>query len=376
MLENQQRLNESYQYNLHLFNELDKAKLKVEEQEQIEQEIDKLNHIEEIKINLAEAHSSAFLDDIGIQSLLNKFVANMSKISSYSADYKLLFERISSVKIEFDDIANELDNLLETVEFDPSELEKLNHRLELIYNLQKKHNVASVAELLTIKDDLFEKISTVDNFSQTIEIKEKELKSLALKIDSIATEIHQKRSKAIPILKEKLETILSNLGMANTRFKFKLEPGNTYFNNGKDVLQIQLSANKGVNFGDLKKIASGGEMSRIMLAVKAILSEFLKLPTIIFDEIDSGVSGDISQKMAEIMREMSTNMQVITITHLPQIAAKGHWHYKVFKTELTNNVVTEIRQLNENERITEIAEMLSGKNISQTALDHAKQLLN
>jgi DNA repair protein RecN (Recombination protein N) len=376
LLENQNKFNESYQYNLHLFTELDNAKLKAGEQEQIEQELDKLNHIEEIKINLAEAHSTAFLDDLGIQSLLNKFVANMSKIASYSADYKQLFERINSVKIEFDDIANELDNMLDTVDFDPSELEKLNHRLELIYNLQKKHNVTSIIELQTIKEQLFEKIQAVENFSFTIEKMEKELQDLASKTNAIALIIHKKRVKAIPVLKEKLETILSNLGMANTRFKFNLEQANTYFSNGKDILQIQLSANKGVNFGDLKKIASGGEMSRIMLAVKAILSEFLKLPTIIFDEIDSGVSGDISQRMAEIMREMSINMQVITITHLPQIAAKGHWHYKVFKTELANNVVTEIRQLDENERIAEIAEMLSGKNISQTALEHAKQLLN
>lgn len=376
LLENQSKFNESYQYNLHLFNELDLAKLTNGEQEQIEQELEILNHIEEIKLNLAEAHTTAFLDELGIQNSLNKFAANLAKIASYSVDYASLFERISSVKIEFNDIANELDGLLENVEFDPLQLEKLNHRLELIYNLQKKHNVATVVELLTIKDQLFEKIQAVENFAGTIQTIEKELNALAVKIDTIAQEIHQKRVKAIPILKNKLETILANLGMANTRFKFILEQSPTYFSNGKDVLQIQLSANKGANFGELKKIASGGEMSRIMLAVKAILSEFLKLPTIIFDEIDSGVSGDIAQKMAEIMCQMSANMQVITITHLPQIAAKGHWHYKVFKTEMANNVVTEIRQLNENERIAEIAEMLSGKNITQTALEHAKQLLN
>lgn len=376
LLENQNKFNESYQYNLHLYNELDLAKLTNGEQEQIEQELEILNHIEEIKLNLAEAHTTAFLDELGIQNSLNKFAANLAKIASYSVDYASLFERISSVKIEFNDIANELDGLLENVEFDPLQLEKLNHRLELIYNLQKKHNVTTVVELLTIKDQLFEKIQAVENFAGTIETIEKELNALAVKIDTIAQEIHQKRVKAIPVLKNKLETILANLGMANTRFKFILEQSPTYFSNGKDVLQIQLSANKGANFGELKKIASGGEMSRIMLAVKAILSEFLKLPTIIFDEIDSGVSGDIAQKMAEIMCQMSANMQVITITHLPQIAAKGHWHYKVFKTEMANNVVTEIRQLNENERIAEIAEMLSGKNITQTALEHAKQLLN
>jgi len=192
----------------------------------------------------------------------------------------------------------------------------------------------------------------------------------------LAKTIFQQREKAIPVLIKKLENSLSNLGMENTRFQFKLNHSNQYFTNGKDALELLISANKGVNFGELKKVASGGEMSRIMLSVKAILSEYLKLPTIIFDEIDTGVSGDVSQKMAEIMQQMSENMQVISITHLPQIAAKGKQHYKVYKQDVGNNIVTQLKALSEEERISEIAEMLGGKNITTTAIEHAKELLS
>jgi DNA repair protein RecN (Recombination protein N) len=182
--------------------------------------------------------------------------------------------------------------------------------------------------------------------------------------------------KSIPVLVDKLEKLLSVLGMKNTRVRFNLKHSENYFVNGKDELELLISANKGQSFGELKKIASGGELSRIMLSIKAILSEYKNLPTIIFDEIDSGVSGDISQKMADIMSQMSTNMQVITITHLPQIAAKGNQHYKVYKQDINNHILTKLKKLNFDERIVEIAEMLSGKDYSATAIEHAKQLLN
>jgi DNA repair protein RecN (Recombination protein N) len=175
---------------------------------------------------------------------------------------------------------------------------------------------------------------------------------------------------------KKLEKISSKLGMENTRFQFNLIQTDHYFSNGKDELKLLISANKGVKFGELKKIASAGELSRIMLSVKTILSKYLKLPTIIFDEIDAGVSGDISQKMAEIMLQMSKNMQVIAITHIPQIAAKGQQHYKVFKEDVSNNIVTQLKELSPRDRVHEIAEMLSGKNSTTTAIEHAKQLLS
>ncbi len=372
----QEAAKEQYEYNLHLYTELEKANLKTDEQETLEQQLDKENNIEEIKLNLTEAQALAVNEEIGMQALLVSFTANLNKIKSYAAEYKELYDRVLSMKIELDDIVAEIESLNENVEFDPSELEKLNDRLQLIYNLQKKHFVNSVAELIEIKEQLSIKVDAVQNSSTKIKAKELEIKSVSEKIDKLAISIYNERTKAIPILIKKLETILSNLGMENTRFKFDINHTNNYFYNGKDELDLLISANKGVNFGELKKIASGGELSRIMLGVKSILSEYSKLPTIIFDEIDTGVSGDVSQKMADIMQQMSANMQVITITHLPQIAAKGQQHYKVYKEDINNNIITQLTQLNSNERVKEIAEMLSGKNISETAIEHAKQLLN
>ncbi len=372
----QETANQNYEYNLHLYEELKKAKLQTDEQEVIEQSLDKLNNIEEIKLNLSEAQALALSEEVGLQTLLNSFVASLHRIEMYSNEYKELYERVLSLKIEFDDIAGEIENFNENVDFDPLELQKLNDRLQLIYNLQKKHLVNTIVELIQKQEELSVKVDAVENSSAAILEKEKEISSVAEKIDKLAKAIFQEREKAIPVLIQKLENILENLGMENTRFKFNIIHTKQYFQNGKDELQLFISANKGANFGELKKIASGGEMSRIMLSVKAILSEYLKLPTIIFDEIDTGVSGDVSTKMADIMQQMSINMQVITITHLPQIAAKGKQHYKVYKEDIENNIVTKLKELSEIERIDEIAEMLGGKDISKTAIEHAKQLLN
>lgn len=374
--EHQEAEKEKYEYNLYLYEELTAVNLKIGEQLEIEQTLDRLNNIEEIKINLSEAQSTALTEEIGIQTLLNSLTNNFNKIAAFSSDYKELYERVLSLKIDFDDITNEIENANEHVNFDPSELEKLNDRLQLLYNLQKKHSVSSVEELLNIQEELSVKVDAVQNSSTIIKEKEEEVKEVAVKIDALAKNIYNKRLKAIPVLIKKLEKILSNLGMENTRFKFDIIHSNSYFSNGKDELQLLISANKGANFGELKKVASGGELSRIMLAVKSILSTYLNLPTIIFDEIDTGVSGDVSQKMADIMQEMSVNMQVITITHLPQIAAKGQQHYKVYKQDISNNIVTQLKVLTHNERITEIAEMLGGKNITTTAIEHAKELLS
>ena len=372
----QELAKEQYEYNLHLVDELSKANLQNGEQQVAEQSLDKLNNIEEIKLNLSEAQSVAFNDEVGLKALLNSITNNTNVISSYSDEYKDLHERILSVKIEFDDIASEIENANETVDFDASELQKLNDRLQLIHNLQKKHAVNTISELLTIQEELSVKVDAVENSSAIISKKEAELKHVSEKIDKLAKSIFKQRQKAIPVLIKKLEKKLVNLGMENTRFQLNLNHSDQYFNNGKDELKLLISANKGVNFGELKKIASGGELSRIMLSIKSILSEYLKLPTIIFDEIDTGVSGDVSQKIADIMQEMSKNMQVITITHLPQIAAKGKQHYKVYKEDIANDIVTNLKELAYNERITEIAEMLGGKNITETAVEHAKQLLN
>ena len=365
-----------YDYNSHLYNELLEAKLIEDEQELLEEKLDKINNVEEIKQNLSEALQLTTDENIGIQNLLFSLEQKLAKIASYSGEYQELLDRISSVKIESDDIIGEIETAYESVDFNPTEAEQLNDRLQLIYNLQKKHYVNTISELLTIQSELFKKVNTVENAEQSLLDQETIVKGIANKLDAVALKISDARSKIILKLSKQLADILADLGMPHARFQIKNTLSENYYKNGKDSLEFLFSANKGGQYGELKKVASGGELSRVMLAIKKILSENSQLPTIIFDEIDSGVSGEISNKMAHIMSQMSQKMQVITITHLPQIAAKGNQHYKVFKEEVNNITITNLKQLSEDERIVEIAEMLSGKNISDTALTHAKELLN
>jgi DNA repair protein RecN (Recombination protein N) len=365
-----------YDYNSHLYNELLEAKLLEDEQEFLEEKLDKINNVEEIKQNLSEALQLTTDENIGIQNLLFSLEQKLAKIASYSGEYQELLDRISSVKIESDDIIGEIETAYESVDFNPTEAEQLNDRLQLIYNLQKKHYVNTISELLTIQSELFKKVNTVENAEQSLLDQETIVKGIANKLDAVALKISDARSKIILKLSKQLADILADLGMPHARFQIKNTLSENYYKNGKDSLEFLFSANKGGQYGELKKVASGGELSRVMLAIKKILSENSQLPTIIFDEIDSGVSGEISNKMAHIMSQMSQKMQVITITHLPQIAAKGNQHYKVFKEEVNNITTTNLKQLSEDERIVEIAEMLSGKNISDSALTHAKELLN
>lgn len=372
----QREANQQHDYNLHLFNELNDANLEIDEQEILEEKLEKLNNIEDIKINLSEALEISINEEIGLQTLLNTLENRLSKISSFSKEYKDLSDRITSVKIELDDIVSELEDENENVEFNPNEAEELNDRLQLIYNLQKKHYVNSNKELLEILEELSNKIIAVESSEEVINQKESEIKEVEQKLNDLAEKISKARQKVIPSLQSALQSLLSDLGMQNARFSIKVNLKDSYFSNGKDELQFLFSANKGGSFGELKKVASGGELSRIMLAIKKILSENISLPTIIFDEIDTGVSGEISNKIATIMQQMSKQMQVITITHLPQIAAKGNNHYKVYKEDINNTTTTNLRLLSPDERIVEIAEMLSGKEFSETAITHAKELLN
>ena len=365
-----------YDYNSHLYNELFEAKLIEDEQELLEEKLEKINNVEEIKQNLSEALQISTDENIGIQNLLYSLEQKLTKIDSYSKEYQELSDRISSVKIELDDIIGDLESAFEQVDFNPSEATQLNDRLQLIYNLQKKHYVNSISELLTIQSALLLKVNTVENAEQSILDQETIVKGIANKLDAVALKISEARSKIILKLSKQLADILADLGMPHARFQIKNTPSENYYKNGKDSLEFLFSANKGGQYGELKKVASGGELSRVMLAIKKILSENSQLPTIIFDEIDSGVSGEVSNKMAHIMSQMSRKMQVITITHLPQIAAKGNQHYKVYKEEVNHITTTNLKQLSEDERIVEIAEMLSGKSISDTALTHARELLN
>lgn len=371
-----QEASKEQDYNSFLLEELLAAKLKSGEQEELESVFEQLNNVELIKESLDRAVSIAEEEQFGVQHNLKEIRASLQKIASFSPDYNSLFERITSVSIELDDIVSELNQKAESLMSDPGQLELVNQKLQTIYNLQQKHQVKTVDELLLIQNDLDKKVISVDNLQQEIETAEKEITESASKLDVIAKAISEKRQKAIPVLTEKLIAILELLGMPNVRFKIEVSLSENYHANGKDDLQFLFAANKGSDFGLMKKTASGGEMSRIMLAVKSILAQYQKLPTIIFDEIDTGVSGEIAHKMGEIMKEMSKTMQVFAITHLPQIAAKGNTHFKVFKSVVGDQTQSELKLLSADERVIEIAQMLSGKDISDSAINHAKALLN
>lgn len=363
-------------YNEFLYRELETANLKEGELEELEQQHQALSNVEFIKENLDKLLVVANDDEFGILKNLKEFKATLQKNVGFSNEYHALFERANSILIEFDDIVKELNRQSDLVFNDPAKLEVINQKLQLIYNLQKKHNVLTIEELIKITTDLESKVVSVSTLETEIAVLEDRIKDFELQLDAIGNTISTSRREAIPNLSEKLISILNQLGMPNVRFKIEIIASAVYHSNGKDTLQFLFSANKGTEFGLLKKVASGGEMSRIMLAVKSILSQYSKLPTIIFDEIDTGVSGEIANKMAEIMTDMSKSMQVFAITHLPQIAAKGSNHYKVFKTVTGETTVSELKLLSNEERIIEIAEMLSGKDISDSAMNHAKALLN
>ena len=376
-LENSQReANQQYDYNSHLFKELEVANLKIDEQHQLEEKLERLNNIEEIKLNLSEALQIAITDEIGVQSLVNNLENRLSKIAPFVKEYQNLLERITSVKIEIDDIVSEIENENDGIDFNTNEADEINDRLQLLYNLQKKHYVDSVEALLKVYEELSKKVLQVENADEVIHNKREEIRTVSEKLDAIAMIISKARIASLPKLTKELESLLADLGMENARFSIKIKPTEDYLSNGKDELLFLFSANKGGNYGELKRVASGGELSRIMLSVKNVLSKNTQLPTIIFDEIDTGVSGEISNKIAAIMQQMSHHMQVISITHLPQIAAKGSSHYKVYKEEIKGVTTTNLKRLSSDERIVEIAEMLSGKDISDSALTHAKELLN
>ncbi len=376
LIENQQDFNKEYDYNSFLLKELEEAKLKPGELPELEEQYETLINIEEIQERLSAAVSSIASEEIGVSDLLNAIKVNVSKVAPYSGGLKELSDRIQSVYIELEDINASLQEELERLEADPEQLETVSQRLQMIHNLQSKHTVSTIEDLIVIEKNLKEKVSKTASLSEDIKKLEEEIETIKSQLDKVAFKIHKKRSKALPGLISELEEILKSLGMPNATFKTSLELQEEHLSNGKDVLTFLFSANKGGTFGELKKVASGGELSRIMIAIKAILSRYTQLPTIIFDEIDTGVSGEVAHKMADLMMDMSKNLQVLSITHLPQIAANGQSQYKVFKEDVNNTTITRLKLLNEDDRVREIAEMIGGKDISDSALTHAKSLLN
>ncbi|HEX8563461.1 MAG TPA: DNA repair protein RecN [Flavobacterium sp.] len=375
----QQQLQQSVKeqdYNVFLLEELLAAQLKAGEQEELEILYEQLNNVELIKEQLDRSAAIANDDEVGAIKNLKEIKLSLQKISSFSVEYAQLAERAASVAIEVADIIDEVFRLSENISQDPQQLETVNQKLQAIYNLQKKHQVTSVEELLTIQEELDNKALSQDSLQQQMQKLEHQIIAAEAELDAIAEKIHLSRESAVPMLSDKLVQILEQLGMPNVRFRIGIAKSESYFQNGKDELTFLFSANKGSDFGLLKKVASGGELSRIMLAVKAILAQYSNLPTIIFDEIDTGVSGEIANKMGEIMRGMSNQMQVFAITHLPQIAAKGNVHFKVFKTAGEDQTYTQLTRLSTEERVIEIAQMLSGRDVSDSAINHARALLN
>ena len=374
---NQQEAQQQYEYNLHLYKELQNAKLKeVDEIETLEAEIEKLSHAEDIKTYLYESLQVSTEEQIGVQTLLNQLQVALSKIAPFDADYSSMHERAKSLKIELDDLVFELEKHADRVEANPEELETLNDRLSLLFDLQKKHFVTSLAELIKVSENLERKVGEVEDAADLLASAEKNVNTQKAVTLKIAQEISDKRKKVVDDFKLELETVLSKLSMENAQFVVDIQPVKEFTEFGIDDVSFLLSSNKGSDFGLLKKVASGGELSRIMLGIKMILSKFVSLPTILFDEIDTGVSGDVATKIADVMNAMGQNMQVITITHLPQVASKAQTHYKVFKKVEGEETVSYLTQLAKNERIEEIAEMLGGKDKTQSAIEHATQLLS
>ncbi|GAB5564643.1 MAG: DNA repair protein RecN [Winogradskyella sp.] len=365
-----------YDYNLYLLKELEEVKLETIRLEQLEETYESLNNVELIGEKLNATKAILNTEDVGVMDQLNMIQQELTKLTAFGKIYETLYDRVSSVNIELNDISSELDNLEESLITDPQELERVSNTLQTINNLMQKHSVSTVEELIVIKANLETKVSNTESLDDDIALKETEIATSKKKLGGLASMISNKRRSIIPKLINKLEMMLNDLGMPNAKFKIELQSIDRFLSNGTDELQFLFMANKGSSFNELKKSASGGELSRIMLALKAILAEYIQLPSIMFDEIDTGVSGEISHKMGSIMKQMSSRMQVFAITHLPQIASKGSMHFKVYKTDSDDTTHTNLKQLNEDERIVEIAQMLGGLNVTESALAHAKQLLN
>jgi DNA repair protein RecN (Recombination protein N) len=363
-------------YHTFLQQELMEASLHTIDQQAIETSYQTLNNAEEIQVSFAEINQLFSQDNTGVIDSIKQARGLLNNISKYAPSYQEFYDRLHSVTLELEDVISSVQDASEDLQVDPTELFRINEVLQTLYRLQHKHNVSSVKQLMDIETNLSSKINTTLHLDTTIETLEKEKQKLTQALLKLAKDLHDNRVEALPILQQKLELYLSLLGLPNAKFKVEFTTSPTFKKSGTDNIALYFTANRGGNFGLLKKVASGGEMSRIMLSVKALLSKYKKLPTIVFDEIDTGVSGEIALKMASIMGEMSTHMQIISITHLPQIAAKGEQHIKVYKEDRQNTTVTHLKQLSQEERIVEIAQMIGGKNITDTTLANAKELLN
>lgn len=362
-------------YALFQFNQLKEAELIDGEQDTLEEELKVMNHSQDITESLSTVSQIFDNDEIGVVSQLKTAANNIHRLSEYLGRADEFYERIDSAMIDIKDIAVEIDNILSNTEFSIERKNFVEDRLNMIYSLQQKHKAATVGELLDIQSDFEQKINLIDNFDEEIARLQRETADVESRLSEVAKQLTVKRMSVSKPVVEHVERMLNDLGMPNGRLEIVFSALDGFTPSGADKIEFLFSANKNRPPLPISEIASGGEMSRLMLIVKSLISTTKALPTIIFDEIDTGISGEIAKKMGEIMEQMAENMQVIAISHLPQIASKGRTHYKVFKDETKDKTQTNIIQLSANERIMEIAEMMAGKNPSRSALDSAAEML-
>ena len=357
------------------FDELEKAALRPNEKEELETELNKITHAEELKSALSQALGEMESDESGLVSRLVMIRNLLSKVAGISPGLASLSDRVQAAHIEMKDIASTLEEQAEQAEFDPQRQREVEERLDIIYTLEKKHRVHGTAELLRMKDEFETKIQEAGSVDEAIFRLESGIQLELGKLQSLADELHREREKAAAPLQKDILATLRVLGMPDASVEIRPELKADFGDYGKDEIRFLFSANKGVPPQELGKIASGGEISRFMLAVKAITSERKNLPTIIFDEIDTGVSGNIADKLGVVLRKMGAHQQVIAITHLPQIASKGDEHWKVAKKEKKGKVVSAIVQLTSEQRVQELAMMLSGEEVTREAMENARVLL-
>ena len=357
------------------YEELENAKLAVDEQEELEQQSETMEHTEDIKTALYEADNVLATDETGAVSLVRSAFHSLKGISQVMPNSAELSERLDSCYIELKDIADEVNSMLETTDFDPAELDRINARLDRIYELEKKYHVDTVDELISRRDELKQQLEGIENSDEALAELTAQCQQLTLKSKQQANELTKLRQQAATQIEDQLRQRLVPLGMPNVRFEVNVHQGELN-KNGQDSVSFLFSANTSTPLQPVAQVASGGEIARVMLSLKAMISGAVKLPTIIFDEIDTGVSGKIAEKMAEMMQEMGhMERQVISITHLPQIAALGSHHYRVSKEETPQGTISRMEELTEQQRIGEIAQMLSGSDVSDAAIQNAKELL-
>lgn len=362
-------------YEQFLFTELENANLKPDEQEALETEIQALNNAESIKRSLVNTYNLLSEQEVSVLPMLKEAITQIQGIEKYKSDYEVVNERLRSVLIELKDVAEETVTLEENIVFSPARIEEINARLDAIYALQQKHRVKTVQELIDIQDELSASLIKLISGDEEIEKLNKEIELQRTALEKIAGKLSSNRSKSKKTAEKQVTEILLQVGMPNARIQLELSELAELGKDGKDAVTLLFSANPGQAAAPVAKVASGGELSRLMLAIKSIMAKHMALPTLIFDEIDTGISGETALRVGDVIGDLEKNMQVVCITHLPQIAAKGEAHYFVYKNEETARTTTGIRKLTNPDRIAAIAEMLSGKNPGKSALDNAKDLL-